>query len=178
MASNSKVAKSAKLITVQKWETELNCKLEYCIINGKVEKQVCSTCKRWEKRQVVVATSELHGYDQVRQMLKRTVENVEKANNTKEQPANYESRDQTALFTDYIGGEMNSLAESVANTRYFACLIDGSTDKLVTEQDVVYVLFLSGVPVIKYVSIESVENANAEGVQKSIEDAFGGFVKK
>ena len=41
-----------------------------------------------------------------------------------------------------------------------------------------YVQFLSGVPVIKYVSIESVENANAEGVQKSIEDAFGGFVKK
>ena len=53
MASNSevaKVAKSAKLITVQKWETELNCKLEYGIINGKVEKLVCSTCKRWEKR--------------------------------------------------------------------------------------------------------------------------------
>ena len=51
MASNSKVTKvgkSAKFITVQKWETELNCKLEYDI-NSKVEKLVCSTCKRWEK---------------------------------------------------------------------------------------------------------------------------------
>ena len=53
MASNSKVAKvgkSAKFISVQKWEAELNCKLEYDIINGKVEKLVRSTCKRWEKR--------------------------------------------------------------------------------------------------------------------------------
>ena len=52
MASNSKVAKvgkSAKFIIVQKREMELNFKLEYDI-NGKVEKLVCSTCKRWEKR--------------------------------------------------------------------------------------------------------------------------------
>ena len=52
MTSNLKVAKvgkSAKFITVQKWETELNCKLEYGI-NSKVKKLVCSTCKRWEKR--------------------------------------------------------------------------------------------------------------------------------
>ena len=41
-----------------------------------------------------------------------------------------------------------------------------------------FCFFDSGVPVGKYVSIESVENANAEGVQKSIEDVFGGFVKK
>ena len=53
MASNSKAAKVgnfAKFIIVQKWEMELNFKLEYDIINGKVEKLVCSTCKRWEKR--------------------------------------------------------------------------------------------------------------------------------
>ena len=36
----------------------------------------------------------------------------------------------------------------------------------------------SGVPTVKYVTTESVENASAKGVQKSIEDAFGGFVKK
>ena len=31
---------------------------------------------------------------------------------------------------------------------------------------------------MKYVNIESVENANAEGVQKSIENVFGGFMRK
>ena len=68
------------------------------------------------------------------------------------------------------------LAESMANERYFACFNDGSTDRSVTEQEVVYALFLdNGVPVVKYVSIESVENANAEGVKKSIEDAFQGL---
>ena len=69
---------------------------------------------------------------------------------------------------DYIGGEMKkSLAESVADARYFSCLSDGSTDSSVTEQEVVYVLCLDNVVhVAKYVSIESVENDKAEGVQK------------
>ena len=35
---------------MQKWETELSCKLEYDIINDRVEKLVCSTCIKWEKR--------------------------------------------------------------------------------------------------------------------------------
>ena len=67
------------------------------------------------------------------------------------------------MFTDYIGGEMKkSLAESVANARYFTFLSDVSTDSSVTEQEVIYVLFLdSGVLVV---SIKSVEHANAEGV--------------
>ena len=68
MASNSEVAefgKSAKFNAVQKWETELNCELEYDIINGKVEKLVCNTCKRWKREKVAVATSQLHTYKQV-----------------------------------------------------------------------------------------------------------------
>ena len=48
---------------------------------------------------------------------------------------NYESHNQAGLFTDYFGGEMKKLlAESVANARYFACLIDGSTNSSVTGQ--------------------------------------------
>ena len=92
----------------------------------------------------------------------------------------YESRNQAAFITDHTGGETRkSLGESVANARYFACLIDGSTDNSVIEQEVVYGLFFdSDVPVTKYVSIETAENANAERLQKSIEGAFGGFVKK
>ena len=92
----------------------------------------------------------------------------------------YESRNQAALFTDYIVGNMkNFLDESVGNARYFPCLIDGSTDSSVTEHEVVYVLFFdNGLPVVKYASIESVENANAGGVKKSIGDMFGGFVNK
>ena len=64
----------------------------------------------------------------------------------------------------------------MTNARYFPCLSDGSTDSSVTEQEVLYVLFLdNGVPVVKYVSIESAENDNAEGVKKSIENAFEGL---
>lgn len=75
----------------------------------------------------------------------------------------YEPCDQAALFTDYIGREMKKLlAESAANARYFACLSDGSANNSsVMEQEIMYC-----VPVIKYVSIQFVENANAEGVKK------------
>ena len=80
----------------------------------------------------------------------------------------YESRNQAALFADYIVGKMkNFLDESVGNARYFPCLIGGSTDSSITEHAVVYVLFFdNGLPVVKYASIESVENANAGGVKK------------
>ena len=33
----------------------------------------------------------------------------------------------------------------------------------------------NGVPAVKYVSIENVENANAKGIKKSIEEAFQGL---
>ena len=66
----------------------------------------------------------------------------------------YESHNQAALFTNYIGGKIKkSVAKNVANARYFACLSDGSTGSSVTEQEIVYVLFLeNAVPVVKYVS--------------------------
>ena len=41
-----------------------------------------------------------------------------------------------------------------------------------------FCFFDSGVPVFKYVTKESVENADAEGMQKSIENVIGGFAKK
>ena len=70
----------------------------------------------------------------------------------------YESRNQAAFITDYTGGETRKLlTESVENARYFACLIDGSTDNSVIEQEVLYGQFFdSDVPVTKYVSIETV----------------------
>ena len=239
MASNSKVAKvgkSAKFITVQKWETELNCKLECDTTNGKVEKLVCSTCKKWERR---ISGSSNFSLTWIQPGLT----NVEKDSLVKhlkgeqhESAANLQTKREMGAevyqrnfinvaliftgtvkmkeknwdsmrikfnstyylakmdrpFSDYNnllklriknkvtgikpkhcswiileGGMKKSLAESVAIARYFACLSDGSTDSSVTEQEVVYVLFLdNGVPIVKYVSIESAENANAERVKK------------
>lgn len=76
------------------------------------------------------------------------------------------------LFIDYIGQEVKKpFAESVINTRYFVCLSDGNANNTsVMEQEIMYC-----VPVIKYVSIQFAENANAQGVKKNIEDAFQGL---
>lgn len=73
------------------------------------------------------------------------------------------------LFIDYIGQEVKKpFAESVINARYFVCLSDGNANNnSVMEQEIMYC-----VAVIKYVSIQFAENANAEGVKKNIEDAF------
>ena len=60
------------------------------------------------------------------------------------------------------------------NARYYSVLSDGSTDSAVIEQEVVYVLYLSkdGVPVVKYLSIESAQNGDTDGLKDCISKAF------
>lgn len=79
-----------------------------------------------------------------------------------------------ANFTDYIAQvSRDSLAKHISNARFYACLNDGSTDASVTEQELVYVLYLSeGTPTVKFLSIESVKSADAVGITASIEEAF------
>jgi len=48
-------------------------------------------------------------------------------------------------------------------------LNDRSTDSSTTEQESIYVLYIdNGTPVVKYFSIESPENAGAEGIKETI----------
>ena len=55
-------------------------------------------------------------------------------------------------------------------------LCDGSTDKSVTEQEAIFILFLSdGFPALRYLSIESVDNVTATGVLSSLTTAFERF---
>ena len=56
---------------------------------------------------------------------------------------------------------------------YYSCLNDGNTNSSVTEEEVIFVLFLKeGTPTIKYLSIEPVKIADTPGLVPSIEDAF------
>ena len=70
-----------------------------------------------------------------------------------------------ANFTDSIAKVTeDSFAKDLAKARYFCILSDGSKDSSVTEQELVYVLFLlCGKPMLKFLSIEPANNANAEG---------------
>ena len=52
-------------------------------------------------------------------------------------------------------------------------LNNGSTDSGAIEQELIYVLILNeGIPALKYFSLESVSNADAEGIKKTIKTAF------
>ena len=68
-------------------------------------------------------------------------------------------------------------AKDFVNTWYYSVLSDGSTDSAVIEQELVYVLYLSkdGVPIVKYLSIESAENGDASGLKNCITKAFQRF---
>ena len=100
---------------------------------------------------------------------------LEKKNHLKNIGNSYVTNRACAVFTDYIGMvTKESFAEDFANTRYYSVLSDGSTDSAVIEQEVVYVLYLSkdGVPIVKYLSIESAENGDTDGLKDCISKAF------
>ena len=77
-------------------------------------------------------------------------------------------------FLDVIGKvTMDSLQKDLANAHYFCVLSDGSNDSSVIEEKLVYLLFLkSGKPLLKFLSIEPANNANAEGIIECIKTAF------
>ena len=77
-------------------------------------------------------------------------------------------------FTDFIAKvQLDTLKQDLAKVNYYTCLSDGSTDSSITEQEVIYVLYLlDGTPTVKYLSIESVKTADAKGIIESLEEAF------
>ena len=81
------------------------------------------------------------------------------------------------IFTDFIGNVLkDSFKRDIANARYYCILNDGISDSSVTEQELVYVLFLSeGTAKVKFLSIERVENADARGIKEAIKQAFEHF---
>ena len=68
----------------------------------------------------------------------------------------------------------DTLLEDLLSAKYYSILMDGSTDSSVTEQELIYILYLSknGIPEVKFFSIESVKAADAEGLKSSLEEAF------
>ena len=93
--------------------------------------------------------------------------------------ASYATDDTGAIIGNFIGCYNVDLLKKTKNKHkinYFFELTDGSTDASVTEQEAIYILFLNnGVPIVRYFSIESVKNANAAGIHKSIQTAFNRF---
>ena len=79
-----------------------------------------------------------------------------------------------ANFTDSIAKvTKDSFAKDLAKARYFCIASNGSTDSSITEEELVYVLFLlCGKPMLKFLSIEPANNANAEGIHSCIKEAF------
>ena len=91
--------------------------------------------------------------------------------------ASYATDDAGAIFGDFIGRyNVDLLKKHLDKINYFSVLTDGSTGASFTVQEAMYILFLNdGVPKVRYFSVESVKNANAAGIQESIQTAFNRF---
>ena len=79
-----------------------------------------------------------------------------------------------AEFTKYIAHVIRTkLDNDLKNCNYFTCLNDGSTDSSITQQEVIYVLYLkNGAPKVRYLNIETINVANTPGIVALIGDAF------
>ena len=65
------------------------------------------------------------------------------------------------------------LKKLISKANYFSLLSDGSIDSTVTEQKTIHVLFIcEGIPVLKYLSIDDVKNADAPDLKSILEVAF------
>ena len=70
----------------------------------------------------------------------------------------------------------DDLKKLIFKANYISVLSDGSTDSAVTEQEMIYVLFIcEGIPVLKYLSIENAKNADARGLKSILEITFNRF---
>jgi hypothetical protein len=99
---------------------------------------------------------------------------LEKTNGVTNLGNSYGTDRAAAIFTDYIGTVIkNKLTECLKNCRFYCVLCDGSTDSAVSEQELIYILYLKdGSPKVEFLSIETAENSNAVGLKKCITDAF------
>ena len=77
-------------------------------------------------------------------------------------------------FTHFIAEvERLKLVSQIRDSKFLAVMSDGSTDKSVTEQEIVYVRMANkGLVKEHFVSIESVEKADAGGVLAAIETSM------
>ena len=65
------------------------------------------------------------------------------------------------------------LRSSIKNSRFVSILSDGSTDKRIIEEEIVYVRFVEdGKPHTKLVSIESRSSVDAAGIMTAIQDSI------
>ena len=87
----------------------------------------------------------------------------------------YRNERSAANFVDTCGQVIkDNMVQDLLNAKYYSVLMDGSTDSSVTEQELIYLLFLgkNGIPEVKFFSVESVKAADADGLKSSLKEAF------
>ena len=78
-----------------------------------------------------------------------------------------------SYMTDRAAADSTDCIVEVKKSNYFSLLTYGSTDSAVTEEEVLYLLFLNeGKPEIKFFSDDTPSHTTAEGLKEAISSAF------
>ncbi|XP_057291390.1 zinc finger protein 862-like [Hydractinia symbiolongicarpus] len=95
-------------------------------------------------------------------------------NNVPKFGESYKHERAAATFTEHIAKvDKENLGKTLAKTRYYSLLNDGSTDTGICEQELVYVLYLhEGTALVKFLSIETPKCGDAPGILEAIDSAF------
>ena len=85
----------------------------------------------------------------------------------------YRNNRAATQFVDVTGKSMkDSFVENLGSANY-SNLTNGSTELSMLEQELLYALYLSdGKPIVKVLSIETLEHTHADGLKESIETTF------
>ena len=76
-------------------------------------------------------------------------------------------------MTDRAAADSTDCIVEVKKSNYFSLFTYGSTDSAVTEEEVLYLLFLNeGKPEIKFFSDDTPSHTTAEGLKEAISSAF------
>ena len=92
-------------------------------------------------------------------------------------PKQVQAIKQIVLQQTFLKVQLNTfhqeLIENLSKAQYYSILNDGSSDTSIPEKELVYVLFLENLfPKIKFVSIDNIKNASAEGILDCIKEPF------
>ena len=87
---------------------------------------------------------------------------------------NYQNAPACAQFIEAIADvQRQDATGAICRSRFISVMADGSTDRSVAEQEVVFIRYMhNGIPVNRFIALVELESGNADGVIQAIDEAL------
>ncbi|KAG8195941.1 hypothetical protein JTE90_001172 [Oedothorax gibbosus] len=91
----------------------------------------------------------------------------------------YNNDKQASTFISFISEEIKEeIRASLEKSNFFSIMADGSTDRGTCEEEIIYIQFLeNGEVVTKFVTLQPLKTADANGIEHAISDAMLNYLR-